>query len=48
MDRVVRAVRVGGVTLRTLDKDAGIKAAAAANLHDLAEVVGVGRLAHEA
>ena len=48
MHRIVHAGRVGHVALRALHGDAGIQAAAPADLDDLAQSRRVGRLPHQA
>ena len=48
MDGVVGLVRVGGVALDAVDREAGVEAAAAADLDDLAQMFGVGGFADEA
>ena len=48
MDRVVGLVRIGGMALGAVDADGGVEAAAAADLDDVAQGIGVGGLADEA
>ena len=45
---VVRQRRIGDVPLSALDPQRAVEAAAPADLHHLAQLVGVGRLAHQA